>query len=91
MSNMIALPRIMHVGAGALSQVTDVLKQLGCKNPLIITDAMMVQLGYVARLEGHLLAADTAKAEVFAETVPEPTETSLLPAVDKVKEKGFDA
>ncbi len=90
MSNMIALPRIMHVGAGALSQVTDVLKQLGCKNPLIITDAMMVQLGYVERLESQLQAADVAKAEVFAETVPEPTEASLLPAVDMVKEKGFD-
>lgn len=48
MSNQIILPRILQVGAGASDEAGNIITALGCKRPLIVTDKMMVQLGYVA-------------------------------------------
>lgn len=72
MSARIVLPRIMHVGKGASLQATDVMASLGASRPLIVTDKMMVQLGYVAKVQEALLAQGI-EASVFSDTIPEPT------------------
>ncbi len=84
MSNRIILPRIMQTGAGASRELPAVLTSLGCRRPLIITDKMMVQLGYVATLTDILTSAGMEYG-VFDNTVPEPTEVSILSAVEAVK------
>ena len=62
MSTQIILPRILQVGAGASQEIPSVLVSLGCKQPLIITDKMMVELGYAARIQNclapHQVSAD---------------------------------
>lgn len=90
MSTQIILPRIMQVGENASQEVAAVLASLGCQCPLIITDKMMVQLGYVSRLQetltNHKIAVD-----VFDDTVPEPTVGSIQAGVDKVRDGGYDS
>ena len=86
MSNQILLPRILQVGSGASKEIGRVLDALGCSKPLIVTDTMMVQLGYVGNIQESLPFSD-----VYADTVPEPTEASILNGVAKVLEGDFDS
>lgn len=89
MSNQIILPRILQVGAGASQQVGSILKTLGCRRPLIVTDKMMVQLGYIDAIQASL-SEQAISSDVFHETVPEPTVSSIQAGVDKVREGNYD-
>lgn len=84
MSHNILMPRIMEVGGGALSRLPEVLNALGIARPLLITDRMMIELGYVDRATEGLDAAGISYG-VFADTVPEPTERSIMQGVETVK------
>ncbi|MBU0918490.1 MAG: iron-containing alcohol dehydrogenase [Pseudomonadota bacterium] len=90
MSHRIVLPRLMEVGAGASGQLARVLKELGCNRPLIVTDRMMVDLGYVAGIAGQLEEAGIA-SQCFADTLPEPTAASIRAGVEMVREGDFDS
>lgn len=85
MSQQIVLPRLLQIGAGASAQVGQILQSLGCSRPLIITDPVMVKLGYVERIQAHLPPSD-----VYADTVPEPTESSLRGGVAMVQQGHYD-
>lgn len=90
MSHRIVLPRLMEIGAGASQQLAVVLRSLGCRRPLIVTDRMMVELGYVDRLEEQLRAAGIA-SQCFADTLPEPTAASIRAGVQMVRDGDFDS
>jgi len=90
MSHRIVLPRLMEVGAGASGQLARVLQELGCRRPLIVTDRMMVELGYVARIAGQLEEAGIA-SQCFADTLPEPTAASIRAGVEMVRQGDFDS
>ncbi|MBS99254.1 MAG: alcohol dehydrogenase [Oceanospirillaceae bacterium] len=90
MSNRIILPRLLEVGAGASGKAPEILAALGCNKPLIITDQMMVKLGYVEKLQAALNTAGV-KSDLFADTLPEPTEASIIAGVDKVKAGSYDS
>ena len=90
MSHRIVLPRLMEVGAGASQQIVSVLHNLGCKRPLIVTDRMMVELGYVARISETLAKADIP-SDCFADTLPEPTAASIRAGVDMVRPGSYDS
>ena len=90
MSTQIILPRILQVGDGASQEAGNILNSLDCKRPLIVTDGMMVQLGYVARLQQSLEAASIT-ADIFQDTVPEPTLSSIQAGVDKVRDGNYDS
>ncbi|WP_115720413.1 iron-containing alcohol dehydrogenase [Gallaecimonas mangrovi] len=86
----VILPRVMEVGPGAIEKLPALLATFGCKKPLLVTDHMMVKLGYLDKLQ-TLLAASHIESDVFADTVPEPTAASIQAGVDKVKAGDFDA
>ena len=90
MSTQIILPRILQVGAGASKEVGNILKALECQRPLIVTDKMMVQLGYVAAVQESLKAAGI-DSDVFQDTVPEPTVSSIQAGVDQVRDGNYDS
>ncbi|MGN5592906.1 iron-containing alcohol dehydrogenase [Stutzerimonas nitrititolerans] len=90
MSHRIVLPRLMEIGAGASQQLAAVLGGLGCSRPLIVTDRMMVELGYAVRLAEQLEQADIA-SRCFADTEPEPTAASIRAGVQMVREGDFDS
>lgn len=90
MSTQIILPRILQVGAGASQEAGNILTSLSCQRPLIVTDKMMVQLGYVRSLQDSLEAAGI-QADVFDDTVPEPTVSSIQAGVDRVRDGSYDS
>jgi alcohol dehydrogenase len=89
MSTQVILPRIMQIGEGASQDIPNVLASLGCSRPLIITDKMMVQLGYAKRIE-ETLAAQQMSSDVFDDTVPEPTVASIQAGVEKARNGDYD-
>ena len=90
MSVQIILPRILQVGAGASQEAGTVVKALECQRPLIVTDKMMVQLGYVARIQESLTALGI-QSDVFDDTVPEPTVSSIQAGVEMVRDGSYDS
>lgn len=72
MTAEIQIPAILKIGAGAFSEVGSVLVRLGCRRPLIVTDAYLVSCGLAARLQDQIAQAGI-DCEVFSETVPDPT------------------
>lgn len=89
MSAQIILPRIMQVGGGASQELPSVLAGLDCKRPLIVTDKVMVELGYISQIE-QTLSEHMIFSEVFDDTVPEPTVASIQAGVDKAREGDYD-
>ncbi|WDE11386.1 iron-containing alcohol dehydrogenase [Thalassomonas haliotis] len=89
MSSQIIFPRMMQIGADASLEITKVLANLGCLRPLIVTDKMMVELGYVAAITQQLTQQDIL-SDTFAQTVPEPTVASIQDGVIKARDGGYD-
>lgn len=89
-SNQIIIPNIMQIGAGASLELGNIMNSMGYKNPLIITDSMMVKLGYISKIEENL-KKNNIFADVFKDTIPEPTVKSIQEGVDKVKNGNFDS
>ena len=89
MSAKIVLPRVLQIGAGASSEVGLILKSLGLNNPLIVTDKVMVLLGYIESLQKSLVESEI-NADVFDDTVPEPTVASIQAGVKQVRNGNYD-
>lgn len=89
MSSQIILPRILQVGENASGAVAGVIRSLACHRPIIITDKMMVQLGYTQKIV-EVLRSEGMDAEVFDDTVPEPTVASIQAGVERVRDGDFD-
>ena len=86
MSSQTILPRILQVGADAILELPHVIASLGCEHPLIITDKMMVELGYAKRIQDTL----TQAVDIFDDTMPEPTVASIQAGVEKAKHGNYD-
>lgn len=89
MSITVALPRIMEIGAGAINNLPSIVKSLGGSRPLIITDKMMVQLGYIKTIQA-LLSAEGLESDVFDGTEPEPTAASIEAGLTCVLDNDYD-
>ncbi|BBY87133.1 iron-containing alcohol dehydrogenase [Mycolicibacterium tokaiense] len=79
LTHAIAVPRTMRIGGGSVDETGDVLRDLGARRPLIVTDAFLVSTGQVERLVASLEASGASVA-VYSDTVPDPTTDSLTPA-----------
>ncbi|MFN7054871.1 iron-containing alcohol dehydrogenase [Hyphomonas sp.] len=73
--------------SGALIQLGKLAKSRGITRPFIVTDAGIKASGILAKVEDAL---GVAPAGVFAETVPNPTETQAKVAAQLYKESGAD-
>lgn len=89
MPSQIVLPRIMQVGGDACQEIHSVLTSIGCRKPLIITDKMMVELGYAESIQA-LLDDQNIKSDIFSDTVPEPTVASIQSGVEKARTGDYD-
>ena len=89
MSTQVIQPRIMQIGNGASLEIPSVLASLNCHRALIVTDKMMVELGYASKIEAVLQQHDIA-CDVFDDTVPEPTVASIQAGVTKAKDGDYD-
>ncbi|MCG9751332.1 iron-containing alcohol dehydrogenase [Vibrio brasiliensis] len=89
MSQAIVLPKLLQVGQGALDTVGEIAIQLGCRRVMIISDPVMESLGQVERLR-KIIDSAGVESETFTNTIPEPTEASILPAVTQVIDGHYD-
>lgn len=85
----IVSPRLMRIGGGSVNQVAEVLAQFGLFRPLVVTDPWMVSSGTVERCLEPLRKAGIA-AQVFSDTVPDPTDTVVEAGVAILKAGNFD-
>ena len=90
MAAPIAMPRVMRVGAGAVTEISEVITALGLRRPLIVTDSFLVGTGLAQRMMESLRAGGLSPA-MFDGTVPDPTTESLEPAVAVVRNHRADA
>ena len=67
----IILPKFMNIGGGKIKSVTDILKKINCKYPLIITDKTMIKLNIIEPLEKALTDMQI-RYKIFDDTMPEP-------------------
>jgi alcohol dehydrogenase class IV len=85
----IAMPRLMRIGAGASSELGNILSQLGLSRPLIMTDRHLVELGKLDKLMSSL---DKSKisARVFCDVVLDPTVAAIEAGVDYLRAGNHD-
>ncbi len=85
----IILPKFMNIGGGKIKSVTDILKKINCKYPLIITDKTMIKLNIIEPLEKALTDMQI-RYKIFDDTMPEPTAKSIENGVSTLKGGSFD-
>lgn len=89
MSSSIILPRIMEIGKNACDKLPGILQSLGVGKALIVTDKMMVQLGYVQKIK-DILDPHSISCEVYEDTIPEPTDSSIMGGVKMIQDGDYD-
>jgi alcohol dehydrogenase class IV len=89
MNTTIVSPKMLMVGAGAVREVPNVLAKLGVKRPLVVTDPFIRSSGMLDRLTKPLDEAGV-RCEVFADTVPDPTDTVIEAGVARLRAGSFD-
>lgn len=89
MSAAILLPRRLHIGAGAIDRLAEVLTEFGLTRPLIVTDPFIAGCGYLTRVV-EALAAAGFDAGVFDRCVPDPTTDSLAAGLEALAGHGAD-
>lgn len=89
MVSIVALPRVLRVGAGASLQLAEALASMGLSRPLIVTDRFLLETGRVEQVTAPLTAAGIP-FRVFADTVPDPTVASTLAGLAFLQEGDHD-
>ncbi|GAB3273283.1 iron-containing alcohol dehydrogenase [Sinomonas notoginsengisoli] len=89
MTFQITLPRTMKVGAGAIQELGETVRELGSERPLVVTDPFMKESGTVDSALESLRGAGLNTA-LYAECVPDPTTDSLEGGLAAVREHGAD-
>ena len=77
MSFTLVSPRFVLVGGGSVREIAGVLAKFGLARPLVVTDPFMVSSGLVRRLLDPLAEAGIV-ADVFSDTIPEPTDAVVV-------------
>jgi alcohol dehydrogenase class IV len=86
----IVSPRLIRVGGGAVGQIAEVLAIFGLSRPLVVSDPWMVSSGTIDQALAPLRAAGLSPA-VFAETVPDPTDTVIEAGVAAFRAGAYDS
>lgn len=85
----ILVPPILEIGGGAAGRLGAVLTRLGIKRPLLVTDPYMRDSGAAERLLAPLRAAGFS-ADIFADTVPDPTTDVIQAGAALLVQGGYD-
>ena len=80
----------LEVGGGSLNTLAQHVVRFNFQKPLIVTDSVMVKLGYVERVQ-TLLKESAIQSEVFSECVPDPTVSSIMQGTQQVHQHQSDS
>ncbi|SIO87963.1 iron-containing alcohol dehydrogenase [Nocardiopsis sp. JB363] len=86
----LALPRVLRVGAGASTELAEVLNSLGLSRPLLVTDPFIASRPFFQEILSRLEQTGISPG-VFAETVPDPTTDVVDAGVRALREGDFDS
>jgi alcohol dehydrogenase class IV len=86
----IALPRILRIGGGAFKESGQLLRTLGLRSPLIVTDAFLSKQGLADQLVEILKESGFADIGVFSGSVPDPTTSSVDAGLHILQAGTFD-
>ncbi|WP_226534239.1 iron-containing alcohol dehydrogenase [Microbacterium paraoxydans] len=89
MSYEVSFPRLVRVGGGAISEVADIVVQLGITRPFVVTDAFLKNSGLLDKVV-DILATAGIVAGSFAETVADPTTASVATAMQAAADHNAD-
>ncbi|MBT4522283.1 MAG: iron-containing alcohol dehydrogenase [Halieaceae bacterium] len=89
MSASILVPGTLRIGAGACLCLPDVLNQFGLKHPLIVTDPVVIEFGYLERVTEPLSAAGV-NFGVFCDVPAEPCTTTVAASLEMLKSADYD-
>ncbi len=83
------VPELMLVGSGAVDQVGEQCQKKGLQKGLIVTDKIMQNLGFVAKLE-EVLGKSGIQSSVYAGVNSEPVVEYVQEGLSIYKEQGCD-
>ncbi len=89
MASIITAPRQIAIGGGALAELPATLARFGLAKPLIVTDPYIRGCGILERAQ-DVLARAGLSAQVFADTVPDPTTAVIETGVQVLAAGDFD-
>lgn len=89
MTANINLPRILRIGAGASRLLPEVLDKLNLKQPLLVTDAFIVGLGWLDTLETQLSEKGFSHSR-FTGVVPDPTSAAVTAGLVVLRQGEYD-
>ena len=84
------LPTRIKYGEGVVGEIADVVKELGDKKPLIVTDKGLIAAGIVDRITA-VLEANNVEYTVFDGIEPNPRDTTVHKAYEQAKADGNDS
>lgn len=84
------LPAALYTGAGAALNLATLLQRYNSTKPLIITDPTLLALGHIDKIK-QSLEAHGLKPAIFADTVAEPTISSIIKGIAVFKSQNYDA
>ncbi len=86
----VLVPSIIKIGGGAIAEASSILKHLGVKHPLIVTDIVLLRMGLAASLCEQIEKAGMS-CGVFSETVSDPTTDAIAAGLQAFIEGEHDA
>lgn len=89
MVNRFILNEVSYFGPGARKELPEVVKRLGLKKALVVTDKGLVKFG-VAKMVTDVLDEANIPYEVYSEVKPNPTVTNVKMGVDAFAASGAD-
>ena len=89
MTSNINLPRILRIGAEASQMLPATLKELGLSRPLLVSDAFIVSLGWLAKLQQQL-DHEGIFHRSFTGVVPDPTTDAIYEGLAVLRENQHD-
>jgi alcohol dehydrogenase class IV len=84
MINRVLMPREILIGGGSRFKLAEVLKNLGVRRPLFVTDPVMRKLGHAEALATALADAGV-EAAIFSDVVEDPTDISVAAVVTRIR------
>jgi alcohol dehydrogenase class IV len=82
-------PRIIRIGGGVASEISEVLQQLNVSRPLIVTDTNLVALGHVKSIT-DVLTASGINAGLFDGVVEDPTDACVDDGIAALEAGDYD-
>jgi alcohol dehydrogenase class IV len=90
MVQSILVPSVMVIGGGSVREAAVQARALGIKNPLIVSDRVLQQLGTLVPLQEAMHTGGFDDTPVFTDTVPEPTSDAVDRLVVAILEGDHD-